>query len=120
MDYDYTYENGEVVLYECLTDKTRIERTLFRNCNLLGPVVVSLESGNVIEGDVEVRLPREVNVESVVWPLEEEFMIGTIGIRDCRFVQCSWEGIGFAMAGKEEQKRFIEKLTIGRFEKEFD
>lgn len=113
--FDDIYEGGLVYLPECLTDKTRIRNVLFKNCDLIGPAIVIIDDC-LFAGGWNLRMPEEVKVESMIWPAHEPQLIGVIGITNCKFYKCTWEGIGFASADEEDVALMLEKATIARFE----
>lgn len=115
--FDETYEGGLVYLPECLTDKTRVRNVLFKHCDLIGPAIVVIDDCLFV-GDWKLRLLKEVKVESVIWPAHESQLMGVIGLTNCKFVQCTWEGVGFIAADEEDQDWMIEKVVIARYEAE--
>ncbi len=117
--YDETYTDGRVFLPECLTSKTRVENVAFIGCEIIGPAVVAVEDGCVWEGGFKLLLPKGVAAESAIWPVPEEIMLGVMGVKNCRFVRCSWEWVGFVIADEVERRKMIQGVTIGRMEQEF-
>lgn len=116
--FDEVYEKGLVFLPECLTDKTRIRNVLFKECDLIGPAIVVIDDCLFV-GNWNLRLLKEVKIEAVIWPAHEEALIGVIGITQCKFVSCTWEGIGFVAADEEDVRSMRDKATIARFEADF-
>lgn len=119
-EYQNSYEGGLIYLPECLTTKTRIKNVLFKNCDIIGPAIVVVEGSCLFEGGFNLRIAKEVKVESAIWPAHDELLVGVIGLSDCKFVNCTWEGIGFVSSDEDDQRLLIEKATIARFEREFD
>lgn len=78
-----------------------IEDSQFKNCQLRGPAVVRLAHTGGSGGGVTI--PGQ-NPESVVLVAEEgraTLPVGVVLIRNCRFDDCSFEGISFLAPADE-------------------
>lgn len=72
-----------------------IEGYTFENCLVLGPAVVAVLSDVSFESSQWVTDPGESS-ESLWWEVDEGHRVGAIGIRNCSFVGCVFQGVGFA------------------------
>lgn len=117
-EYGETYEGGIVFLPECLTDKARIRNVVFDECNLIGPAVVIIDTDCLFVGGFNLRMPMQVDIRSIIWPAHVPQLAGVIGMTNCKFVNCTWEGISFATQDEDDVRLMIEKATIARYELE--
>lgn len=81
-----------------------VQGLVFENCMILGPAVVAMLNGGTLEGCSFDSPP-----EALLWEVPADTTkIGAIGLDDCTFVNCHFQGVGFA--GTPE---FAEKFTAG-------
>lgn len=64
----------------------------FQDCLILGPAILGLQGSGTLSHCI-----FEGGPEQMFWEVPEgSFRIGAIGLIDCHFVGCRFEGIGFA------------------------
>lgn len=80
-----------------------ISDSTFKDCALRGPAVVRLYQTGATSGSVSI--PNQ-NPETVVVVSEEnrvDLPVGVVVIRDCRFDNCTFEGISFFAPADEAE-----------------
>ncbi|MCX2963151.1 hypothetical protein [Gordonia aquimaris] len=88
------YRNQVVRIAEIAVVSDLIENVTFKNCVLIGPAVLALVEGVTMSG-CEI----EGTEEGVFWvvPAEREYVVGAVGLRDCRLYSCHLQRIGLAI-----------------------
>jgi hypothetical protein len=95
------YQNETIYLPDLARTNHVISGT-FDGCDIRGPAIV-VPLGNCSMDGTELNV-EDNDVETILWEVPEGAKrIGAIGLQDCRFVNCRFQGIGFA--GSQEQLR---------------
>lgn len=89
---DDTVQNQAVRLVDMTVARPFIIGIRFQNCLILGPAVVVMLNGGGFQDCVFDAPP-----EQLLWDFPTETTkIGAIGLTNCSFKGCRFEGIGFA------------------------
>jgi len=73
-----------------------IEGRTFRRCRLQGPGIMLVSSGTTFE-ETNFGDPRGDMKNMILYPAGSK-VIGSIPVRDCRFIGCEFFGLGFTGA----------------------
>ena len=109
MAHGETYVGQTIRLTDLVTHSDPfIRRCEFLRCNLLGPAVLFLSgSGRISEPVVVVA----DSVEEAIWEVapHRAIVVGCIAVEDSSFLECRFEGIGFAgsQAAMDEIRRAV-------------
>lgn len=77
---------------------------VFENCLILGPAVVAMVNGGAVEG-----CSFDSPADALLWDFPADTIrVGAIGLDDCSFINCRFQGVGFA--GPPD---FIAEFTAG-------
>jgi hypothetical protein len=84
-----TYKIADLVGSEFILDGLNATDVVF-----IGPAVLALLPGNLELTDTRTSN----NIEALLWEIEKgrTTVTGAIGIRNCTFTRCVFDGIGFA------------------------
>jgi hypothetical protein len=92
-----TYRNREFRLFEILpTARSAVlENLAFEDCTILGPAIALPQASTFVECTFKTH---HGDIESILWEVAESKprVSGVIVLRGCRFIRCTFEGIGFA------------------------
>jgi len=101
-----TYIRGVAVRVADLLDPAGapvIQHRQFENCEIVGPAVFALLSGNKFNGGSFSGAPNDP--ESMLWPLPvDSVKVGAVGVADAAFDNCRFLGIGLAAPDAMLQK----------------
>lgn len=89
------YTNKRIKLGQIADVPPVINGVTFERCKIVGPAVVA-------SVDNQLSLTRciwDAPFESLLWVLPEgpKMIVGAIGLSDCHFFDCTFEGVGLAI-----------------------
>lgn len=98
---DRTYRNTSVRLSELAVVSDMLRGLTFENCTIHGPAVMLPLEGTSIQ-----NCTFDGTAEGLIWVLEEgrQMIIGAIGVQECSFFGCRFQGIGLAVRPEDRQK----------------
>ena len=104
------HHHSEVVRFvDLATTSPRVVGHTFENCLIVGPAVIALIDSELLG----CTLGAETNLEELLWIVDPEnrpSIVGAVAAEKCRFVQCRFQGIGFA-GPKQLLASFYDDMT---------
>lgn len=109
---DRTYRNTSIRLPELAVVSDTLRGLTFENCTIHGPAVILPLRGTSIQ-----NCTFDGPAEGLIWVLEagREMIIGAIGVRECAFFGCRFQGIGLAVR-PEDRQQVLEGLGVNQAE----
>jgi hypothetical protein len=96
------FNNDVVRLSDLAVVANVLKEYVFEDCLILGPaVVMPLGSTSIVDCDLGGK------PQALLWIVEpdRDFIIGSIGLKDCSFRSCAFQRVGFA--GPEEFRNIL-------------
>ena len=82
----------------------------FTRCRIQGPAVVAIMGSTTFEG---CNMGRVTDPRSLTFLPQGPLLVGVIGLKDCKFVECEFDFVGFA-GPQEVMDDFAQTLIAAR------
>ena len=105
MTGDREFRDDIVRIATLTVREPRIEGYTFVNCQIFGPAVLAL-----VENVDLTHCTYEGDINSMFWeidPAARPVVFGAVGVKDVRFVACTFTAVGFA--GTRELRNMMER-----------
>ena len=91
---DRTYRDEIVRIAELTVNTYVLDRLTFTNCRIVGPAVLAILDNNTF-AHCGWDAP---DLDALFWevPASRLVVMGAVGVRDCTFSNCKFEGVGVA------------------------
>lgn len=91
--YDTPYRSQVVRITDLAVTADLVEGVKFENCQIVGPAVLALLDGVVVQG-----CSFDGTLDGILWEVAPETLVhGAIGLKNVEFYGCSFSRIGFAV-----------------------
>jgi hypothetical protein len=90
----------DLITPEQAMGETSVRDKTFYKCTIHGPAILTPRETRFVGGNEFFRkVPRHEHPDSLLYPLDpirtRKWFIGTIGVRDCVFHDCTFVDVGF-------------------------
>ena len=104
---DRTYRNQTIRLADLTVVNDVIEGMTFENCNIVGPAVVAFVGSGTVQ-----NCGFDGDPDSLFWDTADRgYIIGAVGIKDCRIFGCRFQRIGVAVK-PQDRDMFLQGLNF--------
>jgi hypothetical protein len=125
VDFARTFENEPVYLPDLTRTYAIIRSVRFKGCRIEGPAIIPIAGGSKYVGTLNylIRPGMDADVrehpEWFFWvlPDDQPYAVGLIGLEDCLFEDCTFDGVAWAGYLRHRQW-WIDSISIGRWDAE--
>lgn len=93
-----------------------IDESSFKNCAIKGPAVIRLFGSTAAGGEITIPDQRPETVIIVTEEDRQAIPVGVVAVRNCRFENCTFEGISFIAPAAEAdvlRETFMQNIPQG-------